>query len=64
MIALLLLGGLAVWVATFTVFGWSGVVGLALVCLAAVVLLVGVDELQARHDRRTAYRRWREWFGG
>lgn len=61
MIALALLAGGAVFLAAHAWAGQDLVVAIGLALLVIVIGVSVVDVLQDIHDRRTAYRRWREW---
>ena len=64
MIGCVVLGSLALWFGVYTLGGWPAVVTLLFVSCAAGLVLVLLEALASRpRDRRTAYRRWREWHG-
>lgn len=62
MIGCVVVVSLVLWLGVYTVGGWPAVVTLLLVSCAVGLALVLLEALASRpNDRRTAYRRWREW---
>jgi hypothetical protein len=64
MIVLTFLAGGASFLGLLVWGGQDLVIAMAGGLLVIVVLVSVVDVLQERHDRRTAYRRCREWSDG